>query len=165
MLHMTIKGSNLAWILGFLTLLTACSSGSQNAPISTLTIAPPVNPYQAETSTPNLPTETVQLPTDQPLIPTATPFSHSVQPGDTLYGIAIQYNISLDKLVSANPDVDTSLLSIGTKLIIPLSEEDELSVATPTPYPVPLSEPVCYPTKDGGIWCFLIIENTLESGP
>jgi len=160
MLHMTIKGSKLAWILGILVLLSACSPGSQNAPISTLTIAPPVNPYQAKTSTPIIPTATVPLPTDQPLIPTATPFSHTVQPGDTLYGIAIHYNISLDKLVSANPGVNTSLLSIGTNLVIPFSEEDELSVPTPTPYPVPITEPVCYSTNDNGIWCFLIVENT-----
>jgi len=160
MLHMTKKGSILVWILGILVMLTACAPGSQNAPISTLTIAPPLNPYQSRTSTPIIPTATVPLPTDQPLLPTATPFSHSVQPGDTLYGIAIQYNISLDKLVSANPGVDTSLLSIGTKLVIPFSEEDELSVPTPTPYQVPISEPVCYPTKDGGVWCYLMVENT-----
>jgi LysM repeat protein len=160
MLHMTKKGVFLAWILGSLVILTACSAGSQTTPITTLTIAPPVNPYQSKTITPINPTATVLLPTDQPLIPTATPFSHSVQPGDTLYGIAIQYNISLDKLVSANPGVDTSLLSIGTELIIPFSEEDELSEPTPTPYQVPLTEPVCYSTKDGGIWCYLMIENT-----
>jgi len=153
------KGSIMVWILGILVMLTACAPGSQNAPISTLTIAPPLNPYQSRTSTPIIPTATVPLPTDQPLIPTATPFNHSVQPGDTLYGIAIQYNISLDKLVSANPGLDTGLLSIGTKLVIPLSEEDQLSVPTPTPYQVPLSEPVCYSTKDGGVWCFLMVEN------
>lgn len=160
MLLMTKKGSFLAWILGTLVFITACSPGSQNAPITTLTIAPPLNPYQSKTSTPINPTATVPLPTDQPLIPTATPFNHTVQPGDTLYGIALQYNISLDKLVSANPGVDTSLLSIGTKLVIPFSEEDELSVPTPTPYQVPLTEPVCYSTKDGGIWCYLMVENT-----
>lgn len=162
MLSMIKRGSNLAWILGILITLAACSGGSLNAPISTLTIAPPVNPYQAKTSTPNIPTATVPLPTDQPLIPTATPFSHTVQPGDTLYGIAIQYNISLDKLVSANPGVDTSLLSIGTKLVIPFSEEDELSAPTPTPYPVPLTDPVCYSTNDGGIWCYLMVKNTQD---
>ena len=160
MLHMTIKGSNMAWILGFIVLLTACSPGPQNAPISTLTIAPPVNPYQVKTKTPIIPTATVPLPTDQPLIPTPTPFSHTIQSGDTLYGIAIQYNISLDKLVSANSGVDTSLLTVGTKLVIPFSEEDDLSVPSPTPYPILFTEPVCYSTKDVGIWCFLIAENT-----
>lgn len=159
MLHMTKKRSILVCILGILVMLTACAPGSQNALSSTLTIAPPLNPYQSKTSTPIIPTATVPLPTDHPLIPTATPFSHSVQPGDTLYGIAIQYNISLDNLVSANPGVDTSLLSIGTKLVIPFSEEDELSVPTPTPFQVPLTEPVCYSTKDNGIWCYLMVEN------
>ncbi len=162
MLHMRKKGFKLAWILGILVFLSACSSGSQNTPLSTLTIAPPLNPYQAQTSTLVIPTATVLLPTDLPLIPTATPFNHSVQPGDTLYGIAIQYNISLDKLVSANPGVDTSLLSIGTSLVIPFSEEDELSVPTPTPYPVPLTDPVCYSTKDGAIWCYVMVENTQD---
>jgi len=160
MLHMTIKGSNLAWILGIIVITSACSTGSQNAPSATLTIAPPQNPYQSKTSTPNIPTATVPLPTDQPIIPTATPFGHTIEDGDTLYGIAIQYNVSLDRLVSANPDVDTSMLSIGTQLVIPLSEEDELSFAGPTPYPIPLTAPVCYPTKDNGIWCLLIAENT-----
>ncbi len=160
MLHMTKKGSILTWILGILIIVTSCSTGSQTSPISTLTIAPPLNPYQSKTSTPVNPTATVPLPTEQPLIPTATPFSHIVQPGDTLYGIALQYNISLDKLVSANPGVDTSLLSIGTELVIPFSDEDELSVPTPTPYQIPLTEPVCYPTKDDGIWCYLMVENT-----
>jgi len=160
MLHMTKKGPILVWILGIMIMLTACAPGSQNAPISTLTIAPPQRPYQSKTSTPIIPTATVPLPTAQPLIPSATPFNHTVQPGDTLYGIAIQYNVSLDKLVSANPGVDTSLLSIGTKLVIPFSEEDELSEPTPTPYQVPFTEPVCYSTKDGGIWCYLLVENT-----
>lgn len=157
---MTKKGSIFAWILGMLLILTSCSSGSEIAPISTLTIAPPLNPYQAKTNTPINPTATAPLPTEQPLIPTATPFNHTVQPGDTLYGIAIQYNISLDKLVSANPGVDTSLLSIGTELVIPFSEEDELSAPTPTPYPVPVTLPVCYPTNDGGLWCYVLVENT-----
>lgn len=162
MLHMRKKGFNLAWILGILVFLSACASGSQNPPVSTLTIAPPLNPYQAQTSTPINPTATVPLPTDQPLIPTATPFNHTVQPGDTLYGIAIQYNISLDKLVSANPGVDTSLLSIGTHLVIPFSEEDDVSVPTPTPYPLPLTDPVCYSTNDGAIWCYMMVENTQD---
>jgi LysM repeat protein len=157
---MTKKGVFLILIVGILGIVSACSPESQPAPITTLTIAPPLNPYQANTSTPSSPTATEVLPTEQPLIPSATPFSHAVQPGDTLYGIALQYNISLDKLVSANPGVDTSLLSIGTKLVIPFSEEDELSVPTPTPYPVPLTDPVCYSTKDGGMWCYLMVENT-----
>lgn len=160
MLHMTIKGSNSAWILGIIVITTACSSGSNNAPSATLTIAPPQNPYVSETSTPVIPTATIPLPTDQPLIPTATPFSHTIEDGDTLYGIAIQYNVSLDRLVSANPDVDTSMLTIGTQLVIPLSEEDEISFAAPTPYPIPLADPVCYSTKDSGIWCLAIAENT-----
>ncbi|NQS92260.1 MAG: LysM peptidoglycan-binding domain-containing protein [Chloroflexi bacterium] len=153
---MTRKGVIL---VGILVLATGCSAGRAPAPISTLTIAPPNNPYQSKSSTPDIPTATVPIPTEQPLIPTATPFKHAVQPGDTLYGIALNYNISLDKLVLANPGVDTSVLSIGTELVIPFSDENDLAVPTPTPYPIPLSDPYCYPTRDGGMWCFLMVEN------
>ena len=155
MLHMTRKGVLLVGIL----LLSGCSAGSTPAPLSTLTIAPPNNPYQSKSSTPDIPTATIPVPTEQLLIPTATPFKHAVQPGDTLFGIALQYNISLDKLVTANPGIDTSILSIGTELVIPFSAEDNLAVPTPTPYPIPLSEPYCYPTRDEGLWCYTMVEN------
>ena len=160
MLHMIKKGANLIWVLCILAILSSCSSGTQSTPVSTLTIAPPLNPYQSKTSIPASPTATIAQYTEQPLLPTPTPFKHNVQPGDTLYGIALQYNISVDKLVSANPDVDTSLLSIGMELVIPFSDEDEFSVPTPTPYQLPLSDPVCYPSKDGGIWCYSMVENS-----
>ncbi len=159
MLLMMKKGSFLVGIITILFLTPGCSTGTSSSPLSTLTIAPPQNPYQSKTSTPVIPSATVPIPTEQPLIPTATPFKHAVQPGDTLYGIAIQFNISLDKLVSANPGVNTSILSIGTELVIPFSEEDELSVPTPTPYPIPVSDPVCYSSKDGGVWCVAMVKN------
>ncbi len=129
---------------------------------STLTLAPPENPYRSATRTPEPPTPTVVLPTAEALIPTPTPFKHVVQPGDTLYGIAIHYNISLDQLVLANPGIDTNLLSVGTELVIPRPEEDELSPPTPTPYPLDQKEPVCYPTEDGGLWCYSMVANNQD---
>jgi len=159
MLHMKRSALILA---GFVLLITGCASQTEPNPFSTLTIAPPLNPYQSATRTPAPPTPTVPLPTIQPLLPSPTPFTHVVQPGETLYGIALQYNISLDSLVSANPGMATGLLSIGSELIIPLGEEDELTAPTPTPYPLPQDKPACYQTGDGDLWCYTLVENNQD---
>jgi LysM repeat protein len=164
MLHMIKR---LLIITSIILISTSCSSGELTEIQATPTIAPPRNPYQASSQTPQPETATVPLPTSEtlassePLIPTATPFKHAVQPGETLYGIAVQYNITLDELVLANPGVNTNTLSIGTELNIPLID-NPLLVATPTPYPLPLSEPACYPTEDEGLWCYLMLNNDRE---
>ena len=49
-----------------------------------------------------------------------------VKPGDTLYKIANQYNVSIEDLISFN-NLDSNILSIGQELIIPIkpvTEED-----------------------------------------
>jgi LysM repeat protein len=148
----------LLLLVGFLLICASCKAAVEIESSSTLTIAPPLNPYQSITDTPQIPTATVPLPTAQPLIPTPTPFLHAVEPGETLYGIALKYNITLDDLVLANPGINTSALSIGTELVIPPSEDDQ-TVPTPTPFPVSLGEPTCYETQDGGLWCYLLVEN------
>ncbi|MBN1317641.1 MAG: peptidoglycan DD-metalloendopeptidase family protein [Anaerolineales bacterium] len=52
--------------------------------------------------------------------PTPTPPSiYIVQQGDTLYGIAELYGISVDLLAAANGIQDAALISVGTSLIIP----------------------------------------------
>ncbi len=156
MLHMMKR---VLFLLSIILFTTSCSTGGVTETSSTLTIAPPLNPYQSTTKTPEPSTPTITLPTSEPLIPTATPFKHAVQPGETLYGIAIKYNITLDQLVLANPGIDSSMLSVGTELVIPLAEEQELTAPTPTPYPLSQDEPVCYLTEDNGLWCYLMVEN------
>jgi murein DD-endopeptidase MepM/ murein hydrolase activator NlpD len=44
---------------------------------------------------------------------------YTVQPGDTLYGIARQFGLTLDALQAANPDINPAALSVGQALIIP----------------------------------------------
>jgi LysM repeat protein len=159
MLNMVRNGKLLLALLLSVVFITGCGSEISVTQVSTLTIAPPQNPYQAKSSTPDAPTATFSIPTEQPLLPTPTPFKHSIQSGDTLFGIALQYNISLDRLVSANPGVNTSILTIGTELVIPFSEDDDLVVPTPTPYPIPITEPFCYSARTVGAWCILMAEN------
>lgn len=162
MLHMARNSRLIIAVLLSVVFLSGCGGEPSSVPISTLTIAPPQNPYQSKTSTPAAPTATISIPTEQPLLPTSTPFKHSIRDGDTLHGIALQYNISLNRLVSANPDVNTSILVIGTELVIPFSEDDDLIVPIPTPFPIPITDPLCYPSRTGGAWCILIAVNNQD---
>ncbi|MCC6297759.1 MAG: peptidoglycan DD-metalloendopeptidase family protein [Anaerolineales bacterium] len=42
-----------------------------------------------------------------------------IQSGDTLYSIAARFNVSLDDLIAANPDVNPNDLAIGQEIVIP----------------------------------------------
>ena len=46
--------------------------------------------------------------------------NYTVRSGDTIYTLANQYNTSVNAILAANPNVNTSNLIIGTKLIIPI---------------------------------------------
>ncbi|MCE2470419.1 MAG: LysM peptidoglycan-binding domain-containing protein [Anaerolineae bacterium] len=71
----------------------------------------PVSPPQ-ETATP-----TVQ-PTPTPL-PTSVPVTYSVQPGDTLFGIAVRFGVSIVELAQLNGITNYDQLSVGQVLTIP----------------------------------------------
>jgi len=46
---------------------------------------------------------------------------YTLRSGDTLYGIARAYNVSLDDLVEANPGINPYMLQIGQVICIPLA--------------------------------------------
>jgi LysM repeat protein len=146
------------FLAGLVLITTGCNVLIEPDLSSTLEIAPPQDPYQSTTRTPDQISPTPPLSTAEPLLPTATPFLHTIQAGETLYSIAIKYNISLDSLASANPGLDTRMLIVGSEVIIPFEEEEDL-LATPTPYPISVGEPNCFPITDGGLWCYTLVEN------
>jgi LysM repeat protein len=165
--RMNKAGLRLSWMLLISFFVSGCYNAFLPTPDNTQTFSPPVNPYQVKSTTPE-PTETIQeLTPGKPVSPTPTPFKHEIQPGDTLYGLALKYNISLDRLVAANPGLDTSLLTIGTKVNIPFDDGDDFLIPAQTPYPIIIQQPQCYPSGDGGSWCLASLENdqniTLES--
>jgi LysM repeat protein len=67
--------------------------------------------------------EAVIRPTDSspPPTPTAspTPRIYIVQPGDTLGGIALEFGVTIEALVTRNSLEDARLIRTGQKLIIP----------------------------------------------
>ncbi len=102
--------------------------------------------------------------TEEPRLSTPTPFTYTVSKGDTLYGIALRFDTTVDEIITANPDLSSNVLSIGTQLIIPAGEEGLIpKLSTPTPIPVPLSKPICYPSNDDGLWCFVSASNEQDT--
>ena len=55
---------------------------------------------------------------------------HTAKDGDTFYLLAKQYNVSLDKLMEANPEVDAKNIYNGVKLTIPGAEEGLTAFST-----------------------------------
>jgi LysM repeat protein len=95
-------------------------SGSAEEPEATITLTP------TETITPSTtPTET-QVPSPTPL-PTLEYF---VVENDSLLGIAVRYDVSIQSILQLNPGLNSqSILSVGQRLLLPQP--------TPTPSPEP----------------------------
>jgi LysM repeat protein len=142
---------NLILICAFL--VTACAAPP---PQSTSNIS--LKPYL--TATPSVtPTPNVIVILETP-IPTSTPFVYKIKSGDTFSELAEQFKISQDILRAANPDVSPNSMSVGATLLIPDVSSAAATLFTPTPAPAPVTQAVCYPTADNGLWCFALIQNT-----
>jgi LysM repeat protein len=77
-------------------------------------------------------------PTAPPVITPAVPEVryHTVQAGETLWGIADQYGVTVDALVAANELADPDALEPGQQLVIPEGENaGAQGSATPAPTP------------------------------
>ncbi len=148
--------------ISLLLILTACGGVTQ------LEFTPTGQSLPSRTATKtilNTPTSqqttrVVNTPTLLPS-PTPTPRIHEVKKGETLGGIAWIYGVSLDELIKLNEDVNVRAMSVGTKLRIP---SETLPPANQTPVPTPIQMPLrnlnCQEVIDGGIWCFMVVENT-----
>jgi LysM repeat protein len=141
---------HLLFLLIFL--IAACApSPSQN--IFSSSVDPYLSATPTLTSTPNV------LVLIETTIPTSTPFVYIVKSGDTFSELAEQFRISQDALRAANPDVSPNSMPVGATLLIPDASSTAPSGVTPTPVPVPVTQTVCRPTADGGLWCFALIQN------
>lgn len=109
------------------------------------------------TSTPRLATP-VATPT--PTI-TPTPVIYTIQPGDTLLKIALEFGRSNESIQEANGIIDPRYLQIGQQLIIPPPEIDPEEPPTPTPTPLPLNVTAInfQQTRQGTLWCLGTIYN------
>lgn len=79
---------------------------------------------------------TVRLRPGQSPPPTATPtLMHTVQTGNTLLGIALRYDLTLDELLVLNNLTENSLIRPGDQLLVrePMTNELPTATATQTP--------------------------------
>lgn len=142
-------------ILCAVLFLTACAPQSSDA-------APPaknLQPYQTITPSATLSQPEGLVVSFQTPLPSPTPFTYTIQSGDTLSQIAEKYNISLDALLAANPNIDPNAMPVGKTLLIPSSPKNVTGESTPTPAPAPVQQIQCYPAADRGLWCFALIHN------
>ena len=139
--------------------LTACVS----APVPSAPLTDGLTPFLTSTRSLISPTGTSSTPegivaAETPL-PTPTPFAYTVQRGDTISSIALQFGVSMDALQAANPEISPNAMSVGQVINIPSSPENPSGEPTPTPAPFTIQQIECYPTADQGMWCFVLAHN------
>lgn len=137
-----------------LGIITACAPQATATPSAT---PDPLRPYHTVTldlSSAQTPSATPQL-----VFPTPTPLTYTVVEGDTLNGISQKFGVSLSDLLAANPEATGSTLSIGSVLTIPTTPIST-PIAGPTPVPLPFTRVDCWPSGDGGLWCFAALTNS-----
>lgn len=167
------RGAGIILVLAFL--LVGCDA----------VLTPPPSPTPTPTLTPTARTTATIVPggflTPIPPTPTftpspsPTPVIHIIEQGDTLFGIALEYGVTLDGLLQTNGLVADQILRIGQSLIIPIGEEESgeagmaapvgnLILPTPTPLPLDTTGVALYQTPVGGMWCMGEVVNT-TAGP
>jgi len=114
-------------------------------------------PFVTSTQSPRQTPEGL-IPLTTPL-PSPTPFTYTVQAGDTMSEIAERFNVSLDDLQAANPEVSANAMSVGQVIKIPSNPDNPSGEPTPTPAPFTVGQIECYPATDKGMWCFVLVHN------
>ncbi len=105
-----------AIVLGGVLLLAACTP--PEPPARNLPTLPAVLDI---TAAPTLDIDATATAFAQQLRPSPTPAGlYVVQPGDTLSGLAAQFNTTVDEIVAANNLTDPNALQPGQSLIIPV---------------------------------------------
>jgi LysM repeat protein len=96
---------------------------------------------------------------------------HIVQPGDTLLGIALQYNVTLEELYQVNGVLKPELLQIGQSIVIPVpgsvgkpAGDNSGAVIAPTqpPLPVKVEHAARYQTPVGSVWVLGEVFNSTD---
>lgn len=135
----------------FLLLFVIACSSPNAAALGGLT------PY---TTPVNVQSTSVSSPTQPPIpIPSPTPFVHIVISGETMSSIALRYGVEISAIMAANPDVNPNAMSVGIKLVIPSQSGAGIALANATPLPLKTGPLNCVRSRDGTIWCFLLIQN------
>jgi LysM repeat protein len=108
-----------------------------------LVLLPALNGPTAVAPTANPPTRVAGQSTEPPAASgaTPTPTIHRVQSGDTISGLAFQYDVPEEDIIAANNLQNPNFLQVGTELLIPIGGVPQ-ATATSTPAPTPTDTPI-----------------------
>ena len=137
-----------------LLLLCACSPAGTATPLPEIELSP----YLTGTPSPR-PAQPEGLVAAETPLPSPTPFTYTVQAGDTMSEIAERFQVSLDSLQAANPEISPNTMSVGQVLKIPSDPANPSGEPTPTAVPFTTEQIECYPTAERGMWCFVLVRN------
>lgn len=132
------------------------TTGPGVALFRTSTPSPTVTPPPSATLSPTPPTPTKEF-SDTPTAtegpsPTPTPVIYTVQEGDTLFAIAVEYQVDVEAIKIAN-NLTSDALAVGQTLTIPVGG----GIETPTPTPLPTGLP-----RGARIQYTVLLGDTLE---
>ena len=103
---------------------------------------PQVQAYFSPTAPPYYLTATAQASITPSATPTRVIVMYQVQPGDTLGGIALQFDVSVESIVQENGLSEDGVLGSGQTLFIPLPSENGSPALGGTPLPPQAPNPV-----------------------
>jgi hypothetical protein len=140
-------------------LLGCAPQAAQSLPTPTL----PGKLVEYTTAIPSPTVNLVKAPTAT-LAPTSTPAprTHVLTNSDTLTYLAWFYHVSVDAILTLNPGLDRNLLSPGKTILIPpapAGDNTGSQTTQNTPVSVVTGTLTCYPTMEGGVWCFWLVTN------
>jgi LysM repeat protein len=134
-------------------LLTACSPQRPPSPPSAVNVTPFLTSTRSPSQTPDI------LVVAETALPTPTPFTYTVQQGDTISSIALEFGVSIDDLQAANPEISPNAMAVGLVIKIPSQPDNPSGEPTPTAVPFTIQQVECYRTTDRGLWCFVLAHN------
>ncbi len=85
-------------------------------------------------------------------------FSHIVRPGDTFFRLAQQYNTTPRQIQNANPGIDTSNLTIGQRINIPLGSPAATAGIAGGPLRPEIRGTVNFYTVPNGTWVCIEVD-------
>lgn len=94
--------------------------------------------------------------------PVPTPIIHIVALGETVSSIALKYDVTIDAILQANPEISPRVMVVGDEVVIPAGAEASIgSVETSTVNAIQLEAINCY-FSGGGLWCSVWVENASD---
>ncbi|MCD6356421.1 MAG: LysM peptidoglycan-binding domain-containing protein [Anaerolineaceae bacterium] len=149
----------------FALILTACQVNGSKISSSSKKLMPYVTQTEDSANILTIPAE--EEPTALPQ-PTPKPVVHVVTLGETISSIALLYGVTIDAVLTANPNIKPTVLIVGDEILIPKDGKSQALATDPALLEnISLLGANCAPMEDG-LWCAMMVNNhgsyDLENG-